>query len=178
MYKFLTLLGMLLLTLQSGCYPSFPSSTVCDFGKPMLGVVANDQLIVVDVDIYAYADVRENVHVGDKLLTVRPAVTVPGISPESIPFTNRDIVANTLIGRYTIPPTCYTRGQILPLVIQVEREGQIIDIDITWTDNVSQPTPIPSQTAFQLSPLISPQPTPTAIPLPTPTPMPSDLLYF
>lgn len=155
---------------------------VCDFAKPVLGIATNDQLIVTDINPYATADVQENVQIGDKLLTARPAVTVPGLSPEPIPFTNRDI-ANTLIGHFITQPTCYTSGRILPLILQIEREGQIFEIDITWRNDTTledakHPTAAPNETWPMISPLDSPQPTPTPIPLPTQTPMPRDWLYF
>lgn len=163
MYKFLTLLGLLLLTLQSGCRTGY-----CACAVPMLNIFTDRNLIVTEVSLYN--PLHGELQIGDKLLNARPARQLPDLSPDPIPFTDQAI--KELIG-YRMPALIASccGGPPVPLILQVERNGEVIEIDAA-REQYKLPTP----TMRQTSPLVSPQPTPT--PAPTPTPVPRDWLYF
>jgi hypothetical protein len=157
-------------------------STICDYAAPTLGIIANSDLHVVDLVPGGPAE-RAGVQVNDVLLNIRPTRIREGISPEPVPF-EWEAVQHLIAQTTDHPHFCTPTGPIsTPLIMQVERAGETIDIRITPgypkplesdLEQMEMPRPISS---LSDSPLLV-SPLPTATPLPTMTPIPSSMHYF
>lgn len=157
MHKYMVALSLLLIFQLTAC----GAMGTCVCPEPTLNIFTDSELMVTA--IRPGYPTRDDLQVGDRLLNARPAITQQDLSPDPIPFT--DGYAVRALIRHRTPSVIATccGGQPVPLIIQVERNGQIHELNVIWEEDTELPSPITQE----ISPLTSPIPTPTATPVPS-----------
>lgn len=161
MYRF-SLLGLWLLPLLLlGCV-----SGSCSCAPPSLGFYIDSELKVTLVIPNGPAQ-HAGMQADDEVIDVRPAVTVPGVSNEPVPFTNLR-AAEELTSHY-LPSRCCGGGMAVRIRVQRNNEVLVLFMKAGYPSYGMSDT---NQTVSPLSPISTPTP------IPTRTPVPAEWHYF